>query len=162
MDSLIQMQWMVAGITGLIGVIIGLIIGVTALDYLGKCQFRKRNESKIAKLANKIISPGQNEQVPTHYTNAEIRTPILDNAGVTTDEQTTFNAPVVNISKKGIAIISQHFLKPGLTIKIRSKGDEEKIGFPFIDAEVKNIDITPQGLKIELQFLKPLKELKNS
>jgi hypothetical protein len=163
MDALIQMEWTIALISGLIGMVIGIIIGITALHQLGKCQFREKinNEIKMSKVANKIINPRQDKRNSVHYLNPEIIAPILDGVGTATRETMKFNAVAVNISQNGIALISQYFLKPGLTVKICSKGNAEKIHFSLIDAEVRNINITPRGLKIGLQFLKPLKKLKN-
>ncbi len=161
MDALIQMEWTVSVISGIIGIIIGIIIGVNAIDQWGKRQFREKigNNKKKSNVVNKLIDPRNEKRTLTHHAKAEIRAPVLDDAGVATDGQTTFNAGVIDVSEHGISIISQHFLKIGLSIEIRSQDNSGKTSFPFKDAEVRNIKVTSRGLQIGLQFLKPLDTL---
>jgi hypothetical protein len=161
MDGLIRMEWTVSIISGISGIVVGIIIGVNTLDYWGKRQFREKTENnkKKSNMISKLIDPRNEERTPVYHTKAEVRAPMLDDAGVVTDDQITFDAGVIDISQHGISIISQHFLKTGLNIKIRSQSGSGETSFPFRAAEVRNIKITSRGLQIGLQFLEPLDTL---
>ncbi|MEI8176751.1 MAG: hypothetical protein WCG78_07805 [Candidatus Omnitrophota bacterium] len=86
---------------------------------------------------------------------ALIKAPILDSAGaVTADDDQAMNVFLVEISKLGATVLSQTFVPVGLPVMISCS--ERKLSFALRDAQVVNVKIGEHGLRIGLQFLKPL------
>lgn len=142
--------------TGVLGATIGIFAGIHILDYLAKRQLRERIESEAQhiKSANKYINPRKEERRQIHYSQGKVRMPLLDNAGIVTEEETTFEVSLVDISPSGVAILSQTFIKTGLIVEISLKSENSALSFPYRKAEVRNIFLTSRGLRIGLQFTK--------
>ncbi len=154
------MHLAIAGISFIVGSIIGMVIGYSSLDYTAKQELRKRLEgakSGTLQQAHDEISPRGEERQKVPPTTAHIRAPILDSAGIPVEnEEKKYDVELVGLSQKGASVISQHFFKLGLNVFIACRG--ERVAFDFRRAQIRNAALTDRGIRIGIEFFEPLRE----
>ncbi len=145
-------------ISSFISLIAGIFIGFFGLEAGSKRELRQRLEPEAgkAKVSEKrLVEFRREKREPADYPEVLIRAPVLDSAGVVAESETReFSAVMVNVTRHGMAIISQQFLSVGLDIEVACK--IPKYCFSFRGAEVKHVTVLPKGLKIGLQMFDPL------
>ena len=142
------------------GVIIGVIIGYMSYDHAIEKSPEKGTKRRAGDRRRKVYNKKTKkveaeERRVTHYAVAEIRAPILDSAGVVMEnEEMRFSAQLIDISRRGAGIISQNFLKIGLDIQFACSGEKLDVGFR--PAQVRNVTLRPNGVRIGIQFFEPI------
>ena len=145
-------------ISSVVCMVIGILIGFSALDYNAKKEFRQRIEGEAGKPggpAGKFMESRKEKRGPVNYPEVLVRAPVVDSAGVADARETMqFSAVMINVSRHGMAIISHQFLPVGLDIEITCR--DPKYRFPFQRAEVKHVNVMAKGLKIGLQMFEAI------
>lgn len=141
-----------------IGFILGTLVGFSSYGTMAQNEIRNRlaKERYDAKPLTPFSESRREKRLRIDaYPLVSIKAPVLDSAGVpTVNEELIFPAHLTDISRNGCAIISTTYLQKGLDIQIAC--NDARIGFGYRPAEVRNISLTPRGVRIGLQFFKPL------
>ena len=152
------------GVVFIIGIIIGVVVGYLSYEHAFKKETKEGTERRIGdqrrwKHVNKQTATIEEEQRQiVHYGIADIRAPSLDSAGVVMeDEEIRFSVDIIDISRRGLAVLSQNFLKVGLTIQIALRIEKKEV--PPHAAQVRNVTLMPNGLRIGLEFLEVLEKI---
>jgi hypothetical protein len=147
---------------GFVCLIIGVFIGGIIFESKAKKQLRKRieGETKPNSNSNNLSDTRDKTRRRVNILEAEVIAPMLDPAGVAfEDEEIKCMVRIVDISKEGVSILSQNFFREGLVLRISCRSKEEKIFFNSKEAEVRNLALLKDGLRIGLQFVVPLEDL---
>lgn len=152
------------GVTFIVGIIVGVIIGYLSYERAFNKETKDGTERRVGdkrrwkQLNKKTAAIEEEQRTIVHHGIADIKAPLLDSAGIVMEnEEVSFSAQVINVSRRGVAIIAQHFLKVGLNIQIAFRTEKKEI--PLRKAQVRNVTLWPNGLRIGLEFLEALEEM---
>lgn len=133
----------------------GTVFGFVSFNYAARIEIRKRIEQGYAARTMTWLAECRAEErkQPTDQVLVSVRAPILDSAGVPTEsEENIFTAVLLDLSRKGAGLFSQHFLPAGLNIQIAC--NSKHVSFPYRLCKVRDIVLTPKGLRIGVEFFK--------
>ncbi len=142
-----------------VGFLSSLFLFFTAFSQAVKLNIRKRLQAEKYdhQRVDFLSETREADRKPVSNLPVTIKMPELDSAGVTyADEEVTFIGMLCDISAKGATIITRRFVPVGVTMLISC--NEKKLNFPLWQAEIKNINISNIGLRVGIQFLKPLSQ----
>jgi len=139
-----------------IGIVIGVFLGFSSIDFKTKSEIRKRMTSRKynEKPLNTLAECREELRNIVQGVSMGIIAPILDTAGVATEEEFKFVAELLDISEHGACILSKHFLTPGITIHVQCVDTD--LHFPLVPAQIRHISLAERGIKLHLQFYKPI------
>jgi hypothetical protein len=144
-----------------IGFLLGLGAFLLFFSYKVKLNIRKRLQFErydLKKPVDWLSETRQERRQQIESLPVNIRAPVLDAAGIPViNEEIRFQAILTELSSRGATIISPYFI-PLNVIALISCG-ERKLTFPLQEARVKDLSLEPHGVRIGLQFLKPLRVL---
>ncbi|MEI8175554.1 MAG: hypothetical protein WCG78_01670 [Candidatus Omnitrophota bacterium] len=137
-----------------VGFVIGIFVGFSAIDRKASGEFRKRIETENARPGTptrSFLESRKEKRQGAEYPEVIIRAPVLDSAGIASDDTTQFKARMCDFAPHGIAVITQYYLQVGLIVEVAC--EDPKYRFSFTDAGVRNVTVASNGLRIGLQMM---------
>ncbi|MDD4956146.1 MAG: PilZ domain-containing protein [Candidatus Omnitrophica bacterium] len=137
--------------------ILGFMVGYSSFEASGKARLRKMLESEHydEEDITKFLDMRCEKRVrQDRDSTVRIHAPLFNGSGIIEEHiNLDFEARVLDVSRNGMAILSQHFLKKGLNVHIISSSGSDF----HIPAEVRNLRILSYGIRIGLRFAKPIR-----
>jgi len=135
---------LIAGITGFVCFIAGLFLGSVFFESMSKVELRKRLKEEKDISLNEFSECRSANRLPVGIY-GQITAPILDSAGIASDfDKITCMARIVNVSKNGMGIITDRFLKKGLLVYVSCTSNVLQLKNK--EAYVRNITLIPNGI----------------
>jgi hypothetical protein len=161
MENLVIKSFLISAlICGMvIGFLSGIIFFLSFYSYKVKLNIRTRLESeKYDKLhvVDKDADTRAEKRQVINYMPVNIDAPVLDTAGVpVVEERQKIAANLIDISSRGAAILSPYFVPKDIVILVSCA--ERKLSFSLQEAQVRDVTLTNAGIRIGVQFLRPLR-----
>ncbi len=115
-------------------------------------EFERYDKKEISWLAE---TRSETRKKIVTQTSVSIRAPVFDSAGIPVPgEENIFAADLLDFSRGGISILSGSFLPKNSLV--RAGCTSKEICFEYSQAKVVYVNMLPNGLRIGLQFTKPI------
>ncbi len=144
-------------VTLAIGFAVGVIVGFFSYSKAVQIELRKRMEYERydLKAINRLAESRREKRRQYRDILVSIKAPVLDTAGIPAlGENVIFAAELLDLSRHGMAVLSPYYIPKG--VDIETSCYDKKISFPYRPAKIRYTILTPKGLRIGMQFFKPL------
>ena len=144
-----------------IGFFMGAVVGFLSFNRAAQIALRKRIESAhyASKPIDWISESRRAKRTNVMNVLVSVVAPVLDAAGVAAANDTiTFISYLIDISPTGAGFLGNYFLPVGTNIRIACA--EKNMAFPYREAKVCYDRIASNGIRIGVEFLEALENLK--